>query len=570
MEAVAVRETKPVPLSETPDLHGAFPRLSAAQIDALAARGQRRPMRAGEVLYREGDRHCDFFVIVTGTVTMLDGYGGPAERVNFVHGAGRFLGELGLLTGQPAFLTALAGERGEVVVLPVDRLRELVAGDPALGDMILRAYLLRGALLIEAGVGLRLIGSRYSPNARRLREFIARNRVPHTWTDLERHHEAEDLLRQLGVSPEDTPVVIWHGKQVLRNPSVEELARTVGLPVPSSDELVCDLAVIGAGPAGLAAAVYGASEGLATVTLDGVATGGQAGASSRIENYLGFPSGLSGSELADRAVVQAEKFGARFSLGAEATGLEELDGQQLIRLADGKAIRARTVLIATGARYRRLDVPRLEEFEGSSVYYAATQIEARVCRNDPVVVVGGGNSAGQAAVFLAAHAATVRLLIRHGDLGRDMSRYLVDQIEHTPRIEVMRHTEVRELLGDDSLESVVVEDNRTGERRRLDARSLFVFIGVEPHVRWLADQLALDDRGFILTGADTTGTAGDPLWAAAGRQPLLLETSRPGVFAAGDVRSGSIKRVASAVGEGAMAVQLVHQYLEQVGGGAAG
>jgi thioredoxin reductase (NADPH) len=605
MEGSAVGGTKRLPRSETPDLHGAFPRLSDAQLDALAVRGQRRSTSPGEVLYREGERDCDFFAIVAGTVTMVDGYGGPAERVHFVHGPGRFLGELGLLTGRPAFLTALAGDHGEVVAVPLERLKQLVAGDPALGDLILRAYLLRGSLLIEAGVGVRLVGSRYSPDARRLREFLARNRVPHTWTDLERDHTAEGLLRQLGVSPHETPVVIWHGTQVLRNPSVEELARTIGLPVPTSDEVVWDLAIIGAGPAGLAAAVYGASEGLGTLALDGVATGGQAETSSRIENYLGFPAGLSGAELADRAVVQAEKFGgggggggrgagggggaapprgrlaaravvqgekfgARFSLGAEATALEELDGHRLVRLADGRAIRARSVLIATGARYRRLDVPRLEEFEGSSVYYAATEIEARMCRNDPVVVVGGGNSAGQAAVFLAAHAAKVRLLIRHGDLGRDMSRYLVDQIERTPGIEVLRHTEVRELLGDDSLEAVVVEDNRTGERRRLDARSLFVFIGAEPHARWLADQLALDDRGFILTGADTRTEADDPLWLAAGRQPLPLETNRPGVFVAGDVRSGSIKRVASAVGEGAMAVQLVHEYLERVGGDAAG
>jgi thioredoxin reductase (NADPH) len=441
--------------------------------------------------------------------------------------------------------------------------------DPAIGDLILRAYLLRSSILIQTGVGLRLIGSRYSPNARPLREFVARNRIPHTWTELERDPEAEELLRQLGVAPEETPVVIWHGTQVLRNPSVEELARTVGLPVPSSDEAVCDLAVVGAGPAGLAAAVYGASEGLATVVLEGVATGGQAEASPRIENYLGFPAGLSGAELADRAVVQAEKFGARFSIGAEAARLEERDGQRMIRLANGNEIRARAVVIATGARYRKLDVPRLEEFEGSCVYYAATEIEARVCRNDPVVVVGGGNSAGQAAVFLAAHAAMVCLLIRHDDLGRDMSRYLADRVEHTPGVEVVRHAEVCELLGGNALAAVVAQDNRTGERRRLEARSLFVFIGAEPHVRWLGDQLALDDRGFILTGADTQ-LAGDPFWEAAGRQPLSLETSRPGVFAAGDVRSGSIKRVASAVGEGAMAVRLVHEHLGQVGAEAEG
>jgi thioredoxin reductase (NADPH) len=564
-KGVAVRGIRLVERSETPDLYGAFPRLSDAQIDALAARGQRRPMRPGEVLYREGDRGYDFFVVVTGTVTILEGFGGPAERVRFIHRAGRFLGELGLLTGRPSFLTARAAEPGEVVQVPVEALRALVVCDPAIGDLILRAYLLRSSILIQTGVGLRLIGSRYSPNARRLREFVARNRIPHTWTELERDPEAEELLRQLGVAPEETPVVIWHGTQVLRNPSVEELARTVGLPVPSSDEAVCDLAVVGAGPAGLAAAVYGASEGLATVVLEGVATGGQAEASPRIENYLGFPAGLSGAELADRAVVQAEKFGARFSIGTEAARLEERDGQRMIRLADGSEIRARAVVIATGARYRKLDVPRLEEFEGSCVYYAATEIEARVCRNDPVVVVGGGNSAGQAAVFLAAHAAMVCLLIRHDDLGRDMSRYLADRVEHTPGVEVVRHAEVCELLGGNALAAVVAQDNRTGERRRLEARSLFVFIGAEPHVRWLGDQLALDDRGFILTGADTPPAAEDPLWAAAGRQPLSLETSRPGVFAAGDVRSGSIKRVASAVGEGAMAVRLVHEHLGQVG-----
>jgi thioredoxin reductase (NADPH) len=565
-----VCRTEQRPLTETPDLHGAFPRLSDVQIDALAARGQRRPMAVGELLYREGDRHRGFVAIAAGTVTVLDGEGGPAEQVRFVHGPGRFLGDLGVLTGRPAFLSARAAEPGEVVVVPVEGLRQLIAGDTALGDVILRAYLLRDAMLIEEGVGFQLIGSRYSPDARRVREFVARNRIPHTWIDLERDGRAEDLLRQLGLSPEETPVVIWGGREVLRNPSVEELTRVVGLPVPSSDELDCDLAVIGAGPAGLAAAVYGASEGLVTLTLDGMATGGQAGTSARIENYLGFPTGLSGSELADRAVVQAEKFGARFGLGAEATALEEADGHQLVRLADSKTVRARAVVIATGARYRRLDVPRLDEFEGSGVFYAATQIEARVCRNDPVVVVGGGNSAGQASVFLAANAARVRLLIRHDDLGRDMSRYLVDQIKRTAGIEVLAHTEVRELLGHDALEAVLAQDNRTGERRRLEARSLFVFIGAEPHARWLRDLLELDDRGFILTGTATTRTAEDPLWVAAGRQPMLLETSRPGVFAAGDVRSGSVKRVASAVGEGAMAVHLVHRYLEQVGGEAAG
>jgi thioredoxin reductase (NADPH) len=390
--------------------------------------------------------------------------------------------------------------------------------------------------------------------------------VPHRWIDLERDREAEELLNQLGVKPEDTPVVICKGEQVLRNPSNPELARSIGLLDPSSGPISCDLVVVGAGPAGLAAAVYGASEGLTTVVLDGVATGGQAGTLSRIENYLGFPSGISGSELAGRAVIQAEKFGARINVPAEAIALERRDGHHVVKLDGGSSIAARTVIIATGARYRRLDLPRMEQFEETSVYYAATQVEARVCRNDPVAVIGGGNSAGQATVVLAQHAARVWLVVREDALGRNMSRYLVDRIERLGNVEVLCDTEVRELRGDDTLEALVVENNRTGERRTLAARAMFVFIGVQPHARWLADQLALDDNGYIRTGADaaspnTAGQAGQ-----AGRQPLPLETSQSGVFAAGDVRSGSVKRVASAVGEGAMAVRLVHDHLQQVGG----
>jgi thioredoxin reductase (NADPH) len=548
-----VTTTEPARLPETPDLDGAFPRLSQRQLQTLAAHGRRRPVAPGDVLYREGDEGCDFFVVLEGRVAVLEDFGG-AGRVVAVHGPGRFLGELGLLTGQAAFLTAVAVERGEVLAVPADRLRELVCQDPDLGDLVLRAYLLRRSMLIELGAGFRIIGSRYSPDIRRLREFAARNRLPHRWIDLERDKEAEALLRELGIRPEETPVVIWRGEQVLRNPSNAELARVIGLPVPRPGPDRCDLVIVGAGPAGLAAAVYGASEGLATVTLDAVATGGQAGTSSRIENYPGFPSGISGGELADRTVIQAEKFGARITVPAEAVGLERRDGHHLVRLGDGDAVAARTVVVATGARYRRLAVPRLEEFEGTSVHYAATPVEARLCRGDPVAVVGGGNSAGQAAVFLTRFARRVSLLVRGDDLRADMSRYLADRIERLPGVEVLLHTEVRELLGDDALEELVVEDNHTGERRTLAARAMFVFIGAEPHTGWLGDQLALDDRGFVLTGADA-GRDGD-------RLPSLLETSQPGVFAVGDVRSGSIKRVTSAVGEGAMAVRLIHEYLE--------
>ncbi len=337
-----------------------------------------------------------------------------------------------------------------------------------------------------------------------------------------------------------------------------ELARRIGLRA-TSPEGICDLVVVGTGPSGLAAAVYGASEGLVTVALESVATGGQAGTASKIENYLGFPSGISGAELAERATIQAEKFGARISVPAEASALSEEDGHYIVTLDDGDHVAARTVVIATGVRYRRLDVPRIEEFEAASVYYAATLMEARMCTGDPLAVVGGGNSAGQATLFLARYANPVHLIVREADLAANMSRYLIDRIQQSPAVQVHLHTEVRELIGEHGvLDKVVVEDNQTGERSQLDARMLFVFIGALPHTRWLADQVALDERGFILTGPQAArnreGADGDG-------QPLPLETSRPGVLAVGDVRSGSIKRVASAVGEGAMAVRMVFEHL---------
>ena len=547
-------------LAETPDRYGAFPRLSDAQIETLARRGERQRVEPGEVLFREGDKRYDFFVVLDGKVMVVSGYGGE-ERMIAVHGPRRFLGELSLLTGQAAFFTAVVREPGEVLVVPVERLRALVTQDTVLGDIVLRAYLLRREMLIGLGAGFQIVGSRFSPDSRSLREFAARNRLPYRWIDLEEDEAAEALLNGLDVAPEETPVVIWRGNQVLRNPSNEELAQMIGLRARSVAEDVCDLLVVGAGPAGLAAAVYGASEGLGTVALDAVATGGQAGTSPRIENYLGFPSGISGAELADRAEIQAEKFGARISVPAEATALDERDGYYVVRFDDGSEATARTVLITTGARYRKLDVPRLEELEGTCVYYAATMMEAHLCRGDPVAVVGGGNSAGQATLFLAQHTTKVTLLIRHEDLGRDMSRYLADRIERSPKVEVLRTTEVRELVGDRALEALVVENNQTGERRRIEARELFVFIGAKPHTGWLGDKLALDDRGFVLTGR-AVRPAENGEGQDAGHEPYLLETSLPGVFAAGDVRSGSIKRVASAVGEGAMAIRLVHARLQ--------
>jgi thioredoxin reductase (NADPH) len=547
-------------VEETPDLHGAHPRLSEAQIAALAALGHRRATRPGEILFRQGQRDCDFFTVLSGHVVVVDGHGTPEERVIGVQGRGRFLGELSLLTGEASFYTAVAADDGEVLAVPVGRLRGLIAGDPAFGDLVLRAYLSRRSILIGLGAGLRIVGSRYSPDARRLRDFAARNRLPCRWLDLEADPAAEALLRQAGVTPEETPIVIAYGR-LLRNPSNAELAAAVGLPAPSTPHVGSDLVVVGAGPAGLSAWVYGASEGMRTVILDSTATGGQAATSSRIENYLGFPSGISGAELAERAVIQARKFGATFAVPAQATAIARDGGNYTIGLGDGTSVTAGSVVIATGASYRRLDLPRLEFFERMSVYYAASQAEALLCRGDPVAIVGGGNSAGQATVFLSRHAARVTLIVREPDLSYGMSRYLIDQVERLGNVRVLLRADVREVLGDQALEAVAVEDNQTGARSLVEARALFVFIGTAPCTGWLGGLVDLDDHGFVRTGgtAPPAGAADGAGGRDTGWQRSVLETSQPGIFAVGDVRSGSAKRVAAAVGEGAVAIRLAFE-----------
>jgi thioredoxin reductase (NADPH) len=482
-------------LQETPDIHGAYPRLNPMQIGTLEAAGERRRLAPGDILVREGTRPPNFYVILSGKVAVVtvDPFG--EQRTIRVHGPGRFLGELGDLEDQAAFYTAEAVEAGEVLVVPVQLVRTLVAQDPVLSDMILRAFLTRRSLLIEEGTGFWIIGSCYSPDTTRLREFAARNRLPHRWLDLERDGEAECLLRRFGITPADIPVVIW-GDEILRNPPNSELARRVGLPVPDVIHDERDLIIIGAGPAGLAAAVYGSSDGLTTAAAEAIAAGGQAGTSSRIENYLGFPSGLSGAELAERAMIQADKFGADVMISAQARGLESDGGQHLVRLGDGSVVVGRAVLLATGARYRKLPVPGIQRFEGNGVYYAATFQEALLCGAGPVVVVGGGNSAGQAAVFLASRVYRVYLLIRGGDLGKDMSRYLVEQIYRQPRITVCTHTEVRGVHGGKRLETVVAEHNQTGAQRRIDTAALFVFIGAAPNTAWLQDAVSQDGHGW--------------------------------------------------------------------------
>jgi len=540
----------PGDITESPDVQGAYPRLSEDQVAALAGQGDRRGTQPGDILFEEGERDCDFYVVLAGHVASVEGHGTREQRVISVHGRGRFLGELSLLTGEGSFYTATALDTGEVLAVPAARLGELVGRDPVFGDLILHAYLLRRSILIGLGVGLRVVGSKYSPDTRRVRDFAARNRIPARWLDLEEDPSAEAVLTQLGVSPGDTPIVIVYGR-LLRNPSNSELAAAVGLPVPSTLHASCDLLVVGSGPAGLSAAVYGASEGMQVIALDGVATGGQAGLSSRIENYLGFPAGISGAELAGRATLQAQKFGARFAVPAEATAIEQDGNHYRVHLADGTSLTSACVVVATGARYRRLDVQRIDYYERTSIYYAASQAEALLCAGDPVAIVGGGNSAGQAAVFLSGHAAQVTLVVRERDLGENMSRYLVGQVTRLPNVRVILGAEVRELRGDEALEAITVQDGATGARCVVSARAMFVFIGAMPCTGWLNGLVNLDDRGFV-----RTGPGGRP---GTGPEPLLLETSRTGIFAAGDVRSGSAKRVATAVGEGAMAIRLAFE-----------
>jgi len=539
----------------------ANPTLTEDHIAFLGRYGQTRKTEAGEVMFRAGDASYEFVVVLEGEVEIVDDFAGEARSLGILE-AGRFVGEMTMLTGQAIYVSAVVHEGGEVLTIPPEQLKEIVTEEPALCDIFLKAFLARRSYAMRFGAGLRIVGSRHSRDTSRLREFAARNRLPLRWIELGEDPKAEALLERFGAKSSEAPVAIWQGKDVLKNPSNAELARIIGLELDAPRDRTYDLAVVGTGPAGLGAAVYGASEGLFTLALESMALGGQAGTSSRIENYLGFPAGLSGFELASRALVQADKFGARTAVPQEAVGLKRENGHYRIELSEGGEVAARSVIVATGARYRRLAVPRLERFEGVSVHYAATQVEAQQCEGEEVVVVGGGNSAGQATLFLAGHTQRVYLLIRGGDLGKSMSRYLIDGITDAENVELLANTEVRELVGKDRLEGVVVENNRSGRRRTPEARALFVFIGADANTGWLRGAVELDERGFILTGQALDHSALDRiLWEGVPRGPYPLETNLPGVFAAGDARSGSVKRVSSAVGEGSMAVRLVHQHL---------
>lgn len=543
-------------------LYIAFPTLDEAQIGELArcSDATSRVYRNGETLFAVGDRDISFFIVKSGEIEIIDRSGDEPKTLT-IHRKGEFTGDISHLTGLPAVVSAVARGDCEVYDIPGEALRRALNQCPAISDIILQAFIARRQLLRESPnfTGLRVIGSRYSSDTFRVRDFLSKNRVLFTWVDVETEPDVDRLLKRFGVTESDTPVVACGAMVLLRNPTNRQLADTIGIRQPLEDR-VYDLVVVGAGPAGLAAAVYGASEGLRTAVLETSAPGGQAGSSMRIENYLGFPTGVTGGELAGRAILQANKFGAHLSVPTPVSRLEFDSAYTVVHLDGNETVTAKCLLIATGADYRRLGVGGSERFEGTGVYYAATLAEAQLCGGYEVIVVGGGNSAGQAAVFLAGHASRVLLLLRGDDLYKRMSSYLARRIEQTSKIELVYNTTILRMNGDTHLRSVDIVDSKTGQERTIETPGVFSFIGAEPRTSWLPPEIERDSKGFVQTGAEL---ARSPHWTSA-RQPFLLETSRPNVFAAGDVRSGSVKRVASAVGEGAMAVQFVHECLRHM------
>lgn len=538
--------------------------LGPAQLAELLPYGEERAVDAGDVLFSPADETYDFWVVLHGEVEILrpDPTG---DVLVAVHGDGRFLGELSLLTGQRPYLVARVSQPGRVVRIRIPEFRQLMSEKAELADIIFRALMARREALRsgEGARAIKIIGSRFDGAALALRAFAGRAQLPHMWVDLEDDDDVDVLLASMGVRARDTPVVVTPNA-VLRRPTPGEFAQHLGLTFRAPPGYTFDLVVVGSGPAGLAAAVYGASEGLSTVSLDAVNTGGQAGASSRIENYVGFPNGISGGELTARAAIQAQRLGARLNAPCPVAGLREEPGFLVVELADGSEVPSRSVIVASGARYQRLVVDELERFEGSGVYYAATDLEARQCSGAGVVVVGGGNSAGQAAIYLAQQGSDVTICIRGDDLGKSMSRYLIERIHADARIEVRTATEVRALAGEQHLEQITLEHTPSAERRVVECTGLFCFIGADPATEWLGELVALDPRGFVFTDRSLPATAQETATFRV-RDPLPFETSVPGVFAVGDVRHGSLKRVAAAVGEGSSAVRSVHEHLASAG-----
>jgi thioredoxin reductase (NADPH) len=536
--------------------------LSEDQITRIAAHGHLRSFGKGEVLVQAGDHTTQFFVLVEGEIELIRP-NETTEDLVAIYRPGMFTGEVNMLSGRRGFIQIRAAEASTVIAVERESLLGIIKSDSVLSDILMRAFILRRVELIAHAFGdVVLIGSVHSPGTLRVREFLTRNGHPYSSIDLDRDPGVQELLDRFHVKPEDVPVLICRGKTVLRNPTNRQIAECLGFNEAIDHKKVRDVVIVGAGPSGLAAAVYAASEGLDVLVLESNAPGGQAGSSSKIENYLGFPTGISGQELAARAFNQAEKFGAQIIIAKGARRLSCERKPYTIEIEGGDSVPARAVIIATGAEYRRPAIENLSQFEGSGVYYGATPLEAQLCRGEEVIVVGGGNSAGQAAVFLAQIAKRVHLLVRSGGLAETMSRYLIIRIEQSPNIELKTNTEIVKMEGNGNLEIVHWRSN-TGAVESHNIRHVFMMTGAVPSTQWLEGCVDMDSKGFIKTGPDLTR---EDLLAAKwplGRLPYLLETSLPGVFAVGDVRGGNIKRVASAVGEGSIAIAFVHQVLHE-------
>ncbi len=543
-----------------------FPILTPAQIDRIRPWGRLRSVQRGEILFKPNDTGIPFFVLLSGNMEIVQPILDGGERPVATHGPGAFTGEITMISGQRCLVLGRVTEPGEFLELSGDALRSLVARDAELSEILLRAFILRRVELIKAGFGnVILMGSRHSAQTLELREFLTRNGHPFCYIDLDVDKGSQALLDRFNVKLSEVPVVICNGRNVLRSPSIQELANCLGFNSSIEGTHVRDLIVVGAGPAGLAAAVYAASEGLDVLVIETSAPGGQAGSSSKIENYLGFPTGISGQELALRAATQAQKFGANMMIARSVARLNCGARRYEVVLDSGEALAARAIVIATGAQYNKPRIANLEKFEGQGIYYGATYIESQLCGSEEIAVVGGGNSAGQAAVFLSQTASQVHMLVRAGELSSTMSLYLIQRLTENPRIELHLIREIVALEGGARLERVVWQDKKTGAISTSGVQHVFIMTGASPRTEWLRGCVALDDKGFILTGRDleTAAPGQNPPWRLA-RPPEMLETSLPGVFAVGDVRAGNVKRVASAVGEGAISIHLVHRALAEV------
>ena len=538
------------------------PILTASQIGRIRAFAIPREVTAGEILYEPGDDTPPVFVVISGAIKIL-AVGGVEERTVTTYGVGQFSGELLMVAGRKSIYRCQATETGTLLELSARDLRTIIGKDAELSDVFMKAFLARRLSLKDKGEGnVVVLGSRYSANTLAAREFLTRDGHPFTYLDLDADQTAQEMLDRFGVSTDDIPVVICNNAQVLRNPSPKQISECLGFNSNIDESQVRDLVVVGAGPAGLAAAVYAASEGLDVLVVEKAAPGGQAGSSSKIENYLGFSTGLSGNELAASAIAQSEKFGAQIMVARTVERLNCGKRPYLVTLDNGQEIPARAVVLATGAQYNKPSLPNLDVFSGSGVYYNATFMEAQLCAGEQVIVIGGGNSAGQAAVFLSQTSAGVVMLVRSGSLTETMSRYLVQRIEKNPLIQVLYSSELTSLQGDGHLEQVSWIEKTTHTISTKPIRHVFVMAGASPKTDWLTGCVSLDKKGFVLTGRDL-GSVKPPVPWPLSRPPHMLETSVPGVFVVGDVRSGNVKRVASAVGEGSIVVHLVHQALAE-------